>query len=82
MGKGQIREFSGTLAQRLSKDNLKKSTAKSCRRSATTKFVEACMPIVGSCEASSWRSTEGAREHADHSTVSTDDHGPLLDDKK
>ena len=48
MGEGHVSKFSGTLAQRLKKDNLEKFTAKSFRRSAATQLLETGISIVGS----------------------------------
>ena len=59
-----------------------KLITKSFRRPATTKLTEATIPTEGLCEASDWRSTEIAREHADHSTISVDDCMSMLDDIK
>ena len=82
MGEGQITLFVSMLAKKLEKPKENNYAAKSFRRSAATQLVEAGMSVAGLLEAGNWKSTETAREHAEHSNISTETRMEMLDGNK
>ena len=82
MGEGQITLFASMLAKKLEKPKENNYTEKSFRRSVATQLVEAGMSVAGLLEAGNWKSTETAREHAEHSNISAETRMEMLDGNK
>ena len=82
MGANNIGAMAVELAARLDKNNVKKFSAKSFRRSAVTQLVEAGASIIGLCEVGNWKSVPTAREYVEHSSAAVSSRIDMLDGGK